>query len=103
MYEYPVLLYSMQTADLDFAAESDYERLMALEGSDEDRRSIPEEDLDYDEDSMHLEKSLEEALLEENGAYLDRQTHSRRQRTQRPGMRRKPETRPGTKIPLPAA
>lgn len=79
MYEYPVLLYSMQTADLDFAAESDYEKLMALEGSDEDRRSIPEEDLDYDEDSMHLEKSLEEALLEENGAYLDGQADAQPQ------------------------
>lgn len=72
--EYPVLLYSMETeAGDETAAESDYARLLMLEGSDEDRKAISEEELEYDENAMHLEQSLADALLAENGMYLENQ------------------------------
>lgn len=72
--EYPVLLYGMETGDSgETAAESDYARLLMLEGSDEDRKSISEEELEYDENAMHLEQSLEDALLAENGMFLENQ------------------------------
>ena len=73
--EFPVFLYEMEAnGDDEFAAESDYARLLMLEGSDEDNKSIAEEDLEYDENAMHLEQGLEDALLAENGAYRENQT-----------------------------
>lgn len=72
--EYPVFLYSMENGELDFGAtESDYARLLMLEGSDEDHKAVPEGELEYGEDAMHLEKSLADALLAENGMYLENQ------------------------------
>lgn len=72
--EYPVFLYKMEfKEENEFAAESDYARLMMLEGSDEDKKAIAEEDLEYDEDAMHLEQGLADALLAENGMYLENQ------------------------------
>ena len=72
--EYPVMLYSM-TADeeTEKVTESDYARLLMLEGTDEDRKSIGEEALEYGEDAMHLEQSLADALLAENGMYIENQ------------------------------
>ncbi len=70
--EYPVLLYGAgRELGADTAAESDYARLMMLEGSDEERKAISEDGLEYDENAMHLEKGLAEALLEENGVYIE--------------------------------
>lgn len=72
--EYPVFLYSMETGESgEEAAESDYARLLMMEGSDEDRKSIAEDDLEYDENAMHLEQSLADAMLAENGMYLENQ------------------------------
>lgn len=72
--EYPVLLYSMETEqDRDDVAESDYARLLMMEGSDEERKSISEDGLEYDESAMHLEQNLADALLAENGMYLENQ------------------------------
>lgn len=72
--DYPVLLYGMEAeGGGETATESDYARLLMLEGSDEDRKSIPEEELEYDENAMHLEQNLADALLAENGAYLENQ------------------------------
>ena len=71
---YPVLLYGMETRqDGEMAVESDYAGLLMLEGSDEDRKSISEDGLEYDENAMHLEQSLADALLAENGMYLENQ------------------------------
>ena len=73
--EYPVFLYGMETAQSGgTAAESDYARLIMMEGSDEDRKAISEDELEYDENAMHLEQSLADALLAENGMYLENQT-----------------------------
>lgn len=73
--EFPVFLYKMEgSGEEEFAAESDYARLMMLEGSDEDNKSIAEEELEYDENAMHLEKGIEDALLAENGVYRENQT-----------------------------
>ena len=73
--EYPVFLYGMETGQSgETAAESDYARLIMMEGSDEDRKAISEDDLEYDENAMHLEQSLADALLAENGMYLENQT-----------------------------
>ena len=70
--EYPVILYHMRTGiERETAAESDYARLIMLEGSDEDRKSIGEDELEYDENAMHLEQSLADALLAENGMYME--------------------------------
>lgn len=72
--EYPVFLYGMEKGeDEETASESDYARLLMMEGSDEDRKSIAEEDLEYDENAMHLEQSLADAMLAENGMYLENQ------------------------------
>ncbi len=72
--EYPVFLYKMETKDDELAMESDYERLMMLEGSDEDNKAIAQDDLEYGEDAMHLEQGLADALLAENGMYLENQS-----------------------------
>ena len=73
--EYPVFLYGMETGRSgETAAESDYDRLIMMEGSDEDRKAISEDELEYDENAMHLEQSLADALLAENGMYLENQT-----------------------------
>lgn len=72
--EYPVMLYGMSTGgETENVTESDYARLMMLEGTDEERKSIDEEALEYGEDAMHLEQSLADALLAENGMYLENQ------------------------------
>lgn len=66
----PILLYSMEQPeeyDKDALKESDYAQLLLLEGSDENRKDIEEGSLEYGEDAIHLDKSLEEAFLEENG------------------------------------
>ncbi len=72
--EYPVFLYGMEAAEGDVtAAESDYARLLMLEGSDEDHKSVSEGELEYGEDAMHLEQGLADALLAENGMYQENQ------------------------------
>lgn len=66
----PVFLYSMEQPeeyDKDALKESDYAQLLLLEGSDENRKGIEEGSLEYGEDAIHLDKSLEEAFLKENG------------------------------------
>lgn len=70
--QYPGLLFAWENGEED-VTESDYARLFLSEGSDEDHKGLPEEALDYDDDAMHLEKSLESALLEENSSYLTAQ------------------------------
>lgn len=71
LLEYPVFLFCLETDDAqENVTESDYARLLVLEGSDEDRKSIHEGDLEYGEDAMHLEQSLENELLKENERYL---------------------------------
>ncbi len=72
LVQYPVFLYGMETAGAqDTAAESDYARLLMLEGSDEDHKSVSEGELEYGEDAMHLEQGLADALLAENGMYQE--------------------------------
>lgn len=74
LLEYPVFLFCLETDDAqENVTESDYARLLVLEGSDEDRKSIHEGDLEYGEDAMHLEQSLENELLKENERYLSEQ------------------------------
>lgn len=73
--EYPVLLYCAEEGQgSETAAESDYARLLMMEGSDEERKAISEDGLEYDESAMHLEQSLADALLAENGMYLENRT-----------------------------
>ena len=72
--QYPVMLYGMEFGqDNETAAESDYAMLLMLEGSDEERKSISEDELEYDESAMHLEQSMQDALLKENGIYAENQ------------------------------
>lgn len=72
--EYPVLLYCAKEGQgSETTAESDYARLLMMEGSDEERKAISEDGLEYDESAMHLEQSLADALLAENGMYLENQ------------------------------
>lgn len=72
--EYPVMLYALtMEGESENVTESDYARLLMLEGTDEERKGIGEEALEYGEDAMHLEKSMEDALLAENGMYLENQ------------------------------
>ena len=72
--DYPVFLYGVEAEGGGEAeTESDYARLLMLEGSDEDHKSIAEDELEYDENAMHLEQSLADALLAENGMYQENQ------------------------------
>lgn len=73
---FPVLLYSMEQSQgyqLEALQESSYEELLILEGTDEDRKGIDEASLEYGEDAIHLDKSLEEAFLTENGFLTENQ------------------------------
>lgn len=70
--QYPGLLFAWENGE-ESVTESDYARLFLSEGSDEDHKGLPEEALDYDDDAMHLEKSLESAFLKENSSYLSAQ------------------------------
>lgn len=67
--QYPALLFLLENGRAG-VTESDYARLLLPEGSDEDRKGVPEEALDYESDAMHLEGSMESALMEENERYL---------------------------------
>ena len=73
---FPVLLYGMEQPEEyppEALQESSYEELLILEGSDEDRKGIDEASLEYEEDAIHLDKSLEEAFLTENGFITENQ------------------------------
>ena len=73
--QYPVFLYAIDHgAGGGIVEESDYAALMLLEGSDEDRKAVAEDGLEYDENAMHLEQSMEDALLAENGLYAENRT-----------------------------
>ena len=79
--EYPVLFYSMENGqDEDTVPESDYARLLMMEGSDEERKAISEDGLEYDESAMHLEQNLADALLAENGMYLENQNAAQQEK-----------------------
>lgn len=73
MQPYPVfggLLSGAQDMDKIYA-ESDYEQLLLLEGTDEERKNIAQDELAYGDDALHLESRMEEALEKENGLYLE--------------------------------
>lgn len=78
LMQYPALLFLMENGRAG-VTESDYARLLLPEGSDEDRKGVPEEALDYEEDALHLEGSMESALQEENNRYLTAQEEAERQ------------------------
>ncbi len=70
MENFPVLLYSMEQPDDEMAQavqESEYEKLLLLEGKDEEQKGISQGELEYGADAIHLDKSLEEAFATENG------------------------------------
>ncbi|MCM1261672.1 MAG: stage II sporulation protein P [Butyrivibrio sp.] len=70
MDNFPVLLYGMEESGEDVflaTGESSYEELLLLEGTDEDKKDIDAESLEYGDDAIHLDKSLEDAFLAENG------------------------------------
>lgn len=81
MDNFPVLLYSMEQPteyDIFASKESSYEELLLLEGTDEDKKEIDGESLEYGEDAIHLDKSLEEAFLTENEtAHENQETEER--------------------------
>lgn len=76
--QYPGLLFAWENGE-ESVTESDYASLFLHEGSDEDRKGLPEEALEYGDDAMHLEKSLESAFLEENSSYLSAQQKEQEQ------------------------
>ncbi len=67
--QYPALLYFWENGE-ERVTESDYARLLFHEGSDEDRKGVSEEALEYGEDAMHLSESMQSAFLKENEGYL---------------------------------
>lgn len=72
LLQYPGLLFSLENGR-ESVTESDYAGLLLPEGSDEDRKGVPEEALEYGEDAMHLSESMESAFLRENEGYLTKQ------------------------------
>lgn len=75
---YPALLFFMENGR-GSVTESDYARLLLPEGSDEDRKGVPDEALEYEADAMHLEGSMESAIREENERYLTAQEETQPQ------------------------
>ena len=75
LYPYPVFLGILEQEEQkpDVCAESDYEQLLLLEGTDEDRKNIAQDDLAYEENALHLGSEMEDALQKENGLYMENQ------------------------------
>ncbi len=74
MENFPVMLYGMEQSEGDAAQtipESSYEQWQLLEGMDEEKKGISEDELGYDENAIHLDKSLEEAFLAENQSGME--------------------------------
>lgn len=74
MENFPVMLYGMEQAEGNAAQtipESSYEQWQLLEGMDEEKKGISEDELGYDENAIHLDKSLEEAFLAENQSGME--------------------------------
>lgn len=70
--QFPGLLYALENGQ-EGVTESDYAKLLLTEGNDEDHKGLPEEALEYDDDSLHLEQNVESELLKENERYLSGQ------------------------------
>lgn len=87
--QYPGLLFAWENGGED-VTESDYARIFLSEGSDEDHKGLPEEALDYEDDAIHLEKSLESAFLEENSSYLSALEEAQEQDGEEEETRRQP-------------
>lgn len=74
MENFPVMLYGMEQSEGNAAQtipESSYEQWQLLEGMDEEKKGISEDELGYDENAIHLDKSLEEAFLAENQSGME--------------------------------
>lgn len=84
--QYPALCFLLENGRVG-VTESDYARLLLPEGSDEDRKGLPEEALDYEADAMHLEKTMESALKEENERYLISEEEEEQPETEAPEER----------------
>lgn len=107
LFPYPVLAYSVKedTAAGEKITESDYARLLLLEGSDEDEKHIEEGGLEYGEDAMHLDEGMQNALLEENGLYREneqaREADGAGQEQEEPETEEaEPETEPDGFVPV---
>lgn len=72
LLQYPALFFLIENGR-GGVTEKEYARLLLPEGSDEDRKGVPEGALDYEQDAMHLEGSMASALMEENKRYLTMQ------------------------------
>lgn len=76
---FPVMRYGIeqpqeegtQAAESSYEALQSYEELQLLEGKDEEKKAISQEELEYDADAIHLDKSLEEAFLAENKSGIE--------------------------------
>ncbi len=108
LFPYPVLAGSRleDTTAGETITESDYARLLLLEGSDENEKHIAEGELEYGEDAMHLDESMQNALLEENGLYREneqaREEHETGQEQENPERMEEepePETEPDGFVP----
>ncbi len=108
LFPYPVLAGSRleDTTAGETITESDYARLLLLEGSDENEKHIAEGELEYGEDAMHLDESIQNALLEENGLYREneqaREEHETGQEQENPERMEEepePETEPDGFVP----
>ncbi len=50
--------------------DSEPDMMQIKEGSDEDRKNIAEDNLDYDENALHIEKNILEELQKENSKFI---------------------------------
>lgn len=92
---YPALLFFMENGR-GSVTESDYARLLLPEGSDEDRKGVPDEALEYEADAMHLEGSMESAIKKENECYLTAQEEVQTEPTEEAESGTESETESGT-------
>ncbi len=51
--------------------DSEQDMMQIKEGSDEDRKDIAEDNLDYDENALHIEKNILEELQKENNKFVE--------------------------------
>ncbi len=68
----PLYHYMLAGEDTEQSEDDKLEALIrAREGSDEDRKEIEEANLDYDENALHIEKSMMEEMQRENDKFLE--------------------------------
>lgn len=93
--EVPLYYYMLAEEETQVIEDDRMEDLIRLqEGSDEDRKEIEEDALDYDDSALHIENSMLEEMQRENNLYLEEEEEKKR--AEQPEIESQPENAPET-------